>query len=845
MIHLRDLLHAANGRVVGPVVTQEFTDFCFDSRLLRPGQLFLAIKTEKGDGHDYIAQAVHDGAGGVLCEHPPDPPPQGTTCIAVDDVQQALSDWAHHILRKQSTEVIGVTGSTGKTTTKEAIAAVLSTRFRVFRNYANYSGRYGLPIALGRLESHHEMAVLELAADSFDEVRDLAALTRPRVGVVTAVNEAHIEHLGSLEAIAQEKGRLVEVLPAGGLAVLNCDDARVLSMRERTRAHVCTYGLSSQADVIAREIQCRLEGVDFTLLHRGKRCPVRLRLLGQHNVYAALAAIAVGDHYSIPLPEALSALAELPPQRGRLCPLLGRGGSLLLDDTYSASSASSLAALDALARLPAGRRIAVLGDMEQLGEFSLEAHRQVGCRAAKAVDYLITKGEKARWIAEAAEEAGLDRSRIYVTYRSEEAVARLQEDLCEDDMVLVKGSAEARMEEVVEGLLLRPDRAPELLVRQSAGWQQIQLTQPGRPTWVEVDLSAIAHNVRRLCEIIGPEVGLLAVLKADGYGHGAVKVARTALNNGACMVGVACVSEGIALRRAGITAPILVLGYTPAWQAREALLSDITVTLFTVDVARAFSKAAGDLNLPARGHVKVDTGMGRLGLLPHQVLDFLKDIGDLPHLEIEGLFTHFSVADSDPDYTRWQLARFGEVLDEIRHSGFTIPYVHAANSAALLTLQEARFNLVRAGIALYGLAPSTQVPLPVDFRPALAFKTQVAQVKGLPPGSLVSYGNTYQTQGYEHIAVIPVGYADGFRRAPRNWGDVLVKGQRAPIVGRVCMDQTMINVTHIHHVRQGDEVVLIGRQGDEEITVDEVAARLGTINYEVVSEILARVPRVT
>ncbi len=368
---------------------------------------------------------------------------------------------------------------------------------------------------------------------------------------------------------------------------------------------------------------------------------------------------------------------------------------------------------------------------------------------------------------------------------------------------------------------------------------------PGRPTWVEVDLSAIAHNVRRLRDIVGPGVDIMAVLKADGYGHGAVKVAHTALSSGARMAGVACVSEGIALRQAGITAPVLVLGYTPAWQAREALLNDITVTVFSVNVARALSKVAGELDRRARVHIKVDTGMGRLGLLPHQVSGFMREIADLPHLEIEGIFTHFSVADSDPDYTRWQLARFREVLDELRRMGFTFRYIHAANSAALLTLPESRFNLVRAGIALYGLNPSPQTPLPSDFRPALTFKTQVAQVKTLPPGSYVSYGNTYRTKDYERIAVIPVGYADGFRRAPRHWGEVLVRGQRAPIVGRVCMDQTMINVTHIPHVEQGDEVVLIGRQGEEEITADEVAERLGTINYEVVSEILARVPRVT
>jgi alanine racemase len=238
--------------------------------------------------------------------------------------------------------------------------------------------------------------------------------------------------------------------------------------------------------------------------------------------------------------------------------------------------------------------------------------------------------------------------------------------------------------------------------------------------------------------------------------------------------------------------------------------------------------------------------MGRLGLLPDDALPFLEKALALPHIEVQGLFTHFSVADeAGKTYTYRQLDRFRNLLDRAGHAGIHIPLVHAANSAALLTIPEARFDMVRLGIALYGLAPSQETPLPDGFRSALSFKTRVAQVKTLPAGSFVSYGNTYLTQGEETIAVIPVGYADGFRRAPSNWGHVLVKGQRAPVVGRVCMDQTMINVTHIPGVRQGDQVVLIGRQGDQVITVKEVADRLGTINYEVISEILARVPRVS
>jgi alanine racemase len=404
------------------------------------------------------------------------------------------------------------------------------------------------------------------------------------------------------------------------------------------------------------------------------------------------------------------------------------------------------------------------------------------------------------------------------------------------------------MERIVAGLLAEPERAGELLVRQSPGWLQVRPLTQDRPTWLEVDLEALAGNVRRAQEIVGPEVAICAVLKADGYGHGAESIARTALNNGARMLAVACLAEAIALRRAAIDAPILVLGYTPAWQARDTVRHDVTATVYDLDVARALSRAAADMNRLARVHVKVDTGMARLGLLPDEAMPFVQELALLPGLVVEGIFTHFSVADSaDPQHqahTLAQLAAFQRVLAELRGLGIAVPIVHAANSAAMLSWPASRFDMVRLGIALYGLAPSSDVPLPAGFRPVLSWKTQVAQVKTLPPGAPVSYGNTYITSRETRMAVAPVGYADGFRRAPAHWGHVLVRGQPAPIVGRVTMDQTMLDVTDIPGVRQGDEVVLIGRQGDAEITVEQVAERLGTISYEVVAEILARVPRV-
>ncbi len=854
MINLDDILKSTKGRLCGPVFAEEFSDFCYDSRVLEPGEIFLAVKTERADGHDYIEAVCQDGAGGVLCQREMDLSRYGVTCVQVADTQEALTQWARHVIGKYGTEVVGVTGSTGKTSTKEAIAAVLERGFVVFRNFGNYNGRYGLPIALGRLLPTHQKAVLEMACDSYGEIQDLCQMTSPRVGVVTSVNHTHLEYLGSLDNIAQEKAKLVECLPQDGFAILNYDDPRVRAMSDRTAAQIITYGADPAADVCGSAIEMDSRGIRLRIRHRAEEHEASVPLMGRHSAYTALAAAAVGLAYGLSWDDILAALGGLEPLKGRLKPLSGVNGSLILDDTYSASPASTMAALDVLDGLKGGKKIAILGDMLQLGAYEEEGHLHVGRRAAHVVDLLVTKGDRALLMARGAHEEGLERDRILITYRTEDAVGSIANMIDSGDVLLVKGALESRMEDVVEKLLADPSGAESVLVRQSPAWKQIYIVRPDRPTWVEIDLGAIADNTRRLRGMVGEGVGIIATLKADAYGHGAIKVAQTVLRNGAEILGVACLSEAVALRRADIAAPVLILGYTPAWQARDAVLNKVTVTVFSLDVARALSRAATDLNSKVRVHVKVDTGMGRLGLLPHEVLEFMRETNDLPGLIVEGIFTHLAIADAPdahnvPDwgreYTERQLRSFRDVLRELEDNGVDIPYAHAANSAAIFAFPQSHLNMVRPGVAIFGLDPSSQLPCPAGFEPALSFKTQVAQVKDLPPGSYVSYGCTHRTERPSRIAVIPVGYADGFRLGPRNWGEVLIKGRRAPVVGRVCMDQSMIDVTDIPGVRRGDEVVLIGRQGGSRISAEEVAERLGTINYEVVSEILARVPRVT
>ncbi|GER82544.1 MAG: alanine racemase [Thermogemmatispora sp.] len=861
MILLDHLLEATGGSLVFPGRQQQFPAFNHDTRQLLPGELFVAVRGERSDGHDYWQDALRRGAGGLLIEgryfsalseeQRAALQESGAAVVVVADTRQALQAYARAILARWRPTVIAVTGSTGKTTTKEAIAHVLERHFATFKSWQNYNDLLGLPLSLGRLEEHHEYAVVELGCDHPGEIGDLCRIAQPRIGVLTNISPTQLLYFGSLEHLATELVSLANYLPAEGTLVVNGDDELLRRLlRWSDDRHLQAFTATA-----LEKVHVSWEGTEAYWSGSGQA--LRTRLLGAHFVTTMLAASTVGRLCGLSDEQIAQALAEFAPLPGRLNPLPGLQRTWLLDDTHNAAPASMLAALETLARLPARRRIAVLGDMFNLGTFEEEGHALVGQAAAGQVDYLVTRGERAALIAEAAHEAGLPAERIIQTSTHEDA-ARAVLALLEKadqpaereprDLVLIKGSEEARMERVTERLLAEPALAPERLVRQTPGWKQIVRMRPERPTWLEIDLSAIANNTRRIKELVGPRVQVLASLKADAYGHGALKVARTVLLNGASMLGVATVSEATPLREAGIMAPILVFGYVPHWQMREAVRLGLTITLYSSEAAQALSRAAQALQRTVKVHLKVDTGMGRLGIRAEEIeaiVRLAQEITRLPGLELEGIFTHFAMADAqDKSYTRKQLARFQQVLQALEAEGLRPPLAHAANSAATLTVPEAHFDMVRPGIALYGLDPSPEVRLPAGFRPALSFKTQVAQVKLVPEGECIGYGCTYVTTRPTRIAVLPVGYADGFRRAPRTWGSVLIHGKEAPIVGRVCMDQCMIDVTDIPGVRVGDEVVLIGRQGEAMLTAEQVAERLGTINYEVVSEILARVPRV-
>lgn len=470
MLTIADAIEALTN--VRPSASAVITEAAIDSRHAIPGSLFVAIPGEKADGHDYIAEAFKRGASFALTQRDVDDsfrtldlrslsPTDAITssdlvaplCLRVENAVTALQQIARFWRRKMNVRVIGVTGSVGKSTTKEMIAEVLTTRFRTLKSPGNLNNEIGLPLTLLKLSEGHQRAVMEMGFYVPGEIAFLCDLALPQVGVVTNVGTVHAERAGSQEAIARGKAELVQALPPApeGVAILNFDDAWVRKMEEKTKARVFFYGLSQEAHLWADQVEgLGLEGIRFRIHYQGETLYVKIPLIGRHSVHTALRAAAVGLAEGMNWQEILEGLSQGHTQL-RLAAVRSENGALLLDDTYNASPESMLAALNLLDELD-GRKIAVLGDMLELGPYERGGHEMVGLRAAQVADVLIALGERARIIAEAARRAGMKKSAVLEFDALEAVVEWLNSNLSKDDVVLIKGSHGLRMDRITNVL---------------------------------------------------------------------------------------------------------------------------------------------------------------------------------------------------------------------------------------------------------------------------------------------------------------------------------------------------------------------------------------------------------
>ncbi|MFC1621516.1 alanine racemase [Candidatus Omnitrophota bacterium] len=365
-----------------------------------------------------------------------------------------------------------------------------------------------------------------------------------------------------------------------------------------------------------------------------------------------------------------------------------------------------------------------------------------------------------------------------------------------------------------------------------------------RPTYAEIDLNAMRHNLRKIKGIVGKDMEILGIVKADAYGHGMLEVSRTLLKQGVKYLGVASLDEAASLRAAGIKAKIIVLGSILPQETEGVLKYNAIQAVSDLRIAKALSKLARKKKKNIRIHIKIDTGMGRLGFWHEEAIGFVKTIASLKNLIIDGIFTHFPSAESDAPFTQKQIKDFNFLMKELWRCGIDIPIKHTSNSMALVDFKESHMNMVRPGLIMYGLHPREDLLKRLDLRPVLKLKTKIVHLKSLARGRSVSYGRTYVAGEDTKIATIPVGYGDGYSRHLSNRADVLIKGRRAPVVGRVCMDMTMVYVGHIKDVKVGDEAVLIGSQGKDIIRAEELANLIYTIPYEIVCNIGRRIPRI-
>jgi alanine racemase len=364
-----------------------------------------------------------------------------------------------------------------------------------------------------------------------------------------------------------------------------------------------------------------------------------------------------------------------------------------------------------------------------------------------------------------------------------------------------------------------------------------------RPTFAEIDLSAIAYNINKIQKRVHP-AQIMAVVKADGYGHGALQVAHIAIENGASYLGVALVEEGIELRQQGIQEPILIFGGNNEGQLKNFFDYNLEITLYQEDTANKLAEIAHELQKPIETHIKIDTGMGRVGIPYKKALSFIEFVNNLKGVSIKGLYTHFATSDEeDKQYANLQFDRFKKIISQVEKKSINVPLKHAANSGAILDMPETYLDMVRPGVMMYGHYPSDETTESVVIKPAMTFKSTVNYIKNVPENSSVSYGRKYVTSQPTRLATLPVGYADGYNRLLTNLGIVTIRGKKFPVVGRVCMDLIVIDLGGDQTIQEGDEVFLFGSVEDNAFTVKEICNILNTIPYEVTCWISKRVPR--
>ncbi|MFB6264580.1 MAG: alanine racemase [Bradymonadaceae bacterium] len=826
----REVAEMAGGELAAGEGSTPVEAVATDTRQPIPDRaLFVALRGPNFDGHAFLDEAIEAGATAILVASGQTPGGVDIASIEVEDPLDGLQSLAAAWRAQFELPVVGVTGSNGKTIVKDMLAGIFARERTVHASPASYNSQVGVALTLLGLRPEHDIAVVEAGISQTGEMEHLEAMIEPTAGVVTNIGSAHAAGLPTLAITAREKMKLFDGLEAGPLVYpAGCEPIEELAPLpgEPVSTASPSGGAVESADYAVDAVDSLDPGFAFELqMPNGERRELAIHVPGRHNLDNAVTAAATAAELGADVASIRDGLASYEASPMRLEIHTTPADITLINDAYSSDPTSARAALSALERYGAeGRSVAILGDMLDLGERSEEAHRQLGRAAADLdVDLLICVGERARWIGRAAGRRGLPDERIRQLPSVEALHGRLGDLLASGDTVLFKASRRIEL-----------DRAAQ------------QLLESLGPSRLTVDLGALRDNYHALHRHIGADVDFMAVVKSFGYGNDSTRVSQTLIREGADALAVAYPDEAIPLRERGLQVPILVTNVLPH-EVDKIVEYELTAQLYSEPVLEALSEEAARREECASVHLMIDTGMNRVGLDPDEAPAFARRVDEHARLDLTGTMTHFAAADlpEEDDFTRDQLARFDAVLEAMRSADIDPGVVHAANTAAAWRFPNSHYDMVRVGLGLYGLSPSGAVEAAaVETRPALTFSTQIVDIHQVDPGETVGYGRNWRADRPTTIATVAAGYNDGLPRFMSNGGEVLIGGRCCPIVGDVCMDVAMVDVTAVPGVEVGDEVVIFGSQGDEEVTIDAIAQRGGTINYEILCNISPRVRRV-
>jgi alanine racemase len=804
--------HGANFSVSG---------FETDTRRDVLGKAFVALN----DGAKYLRSAEKKGALlAVISAYSDVEAGVILPLIRVENTLDAFQEIAAFWRGRFDIPLVALTGSNGKTTTKDMLTAILSAKYKTLATENNYNNHIGVPKTLLKLNNSYEAAVLELGMNHSGEIRSLAKIVKPTIAVITKIGSAHIGEVGSEEEIFKAKMEITEGLINHSLLIVSEPDDKLSRLNSTEKYEVIRGKL--RASDIKQYWTDAIPGISFVIHEGENKYPCELPVFGAHNVNNALLALTVGVILGIPLPEAIEELRSYTRSSMRLETAVLHNVKYI-KDYYNSSPDSVKAALDTLSAFETdGRKIAILGEVTELGAYSAELHREIA-------EYSIGKADIVYFIGEDYNsfKSGRPDSKV-ADYcgKKDELFAMIKDAISENDIVLINGSNGMKMGEVFEFLRKRTESAA-----------------PGAPpqTTLRVDVAALKHNYGEIKRYVGKNVEIMPVIKADGYGSSA-DIAASAFA-GAKYFAVADLQEADKISHAIPNTKILII-YQPLPFEIDAIAErEYLVSVGDADFLTALNLAAKKRRKIINIHIEVDTGMSRLGVLAKDCAAFAKVLRGCENIAVDGIFTHYSSADmyspEDLEFTALQTAVFKRAIVEIEEIlGREIPHKHACAGAAIFNPEAEIFNMVRPGYILYGYYPCEEIKEFISLKPALKLVTAISQIKEYPAGTNISYGRSFTASKTIRAAIVPIGYSDGIYRSLSNTGAFVVNGLLAPIIGKICMDYTIIDVTDISpEAKVGDEVAIFDNVN---MTVERIAELCGTIGYEIISKLRDKADRI-